>query len=188
MARPCSKRRVALALSSVYFAPRGIPVCSVEVLTLALDEAEALRLADYEGKYHEEAAARMRVSRATFGRILETARRKVADAIAHGKALRIEGGNVEMTQGATAPLRAAAGRTPPACSDGTDIPACCPYLRDGSTALQGAAQRRRAAMCPLRERQLPVEARPTRRGAAADRGGVVLDSPITHHRTKEKDS
>jgi uncharacterized protein len=36
----------------------------------------------------------MRISRATFGRIIETARRKVADALVHGKAFKIGGGVV----------------------------------------------------------------------------------------------
>jgi len=40
----------------------------------------------------------MKVSRATFGRIVEAARRVVADALLHGKALRIEGGEVILTQ------------------------------------------------------------------------------------------
>lgn len=55
-----------------------------------MDEVEALRLADYEGLYHEKAARKMKISRATFGRILDQARRKVAEAILKGKALRIE--------------------------------------------------------------------------------------------------
>lgn len=55
-----------------------------------MDEVEAIRLADYEGLYHEDAAQKMDVSRATFGRILNSARRKVADAIINGKALKIE--------------------------------------------------------------------------------------------------
>ncbi len=55
-----------------------------------MDELEALRLADVEGLYQEEAARQMNISRATFGRIVEAAHRKVADAILHGKALRIE--------------------------------------------------------------------------------------------------
>ncbi len=57
---------------------------------MSLDEFEAIRLADHEGLYQEEAAGRMDVSRATFGRILDSARGKVADAIVNGKALRIE--------------------------------------------------------------------------------------------------
>jgi predicted DNA-binding protein (UPF0251 family) len=63
---------------------------------LTLDEAEALRLADLEGNHHERAGETLGVSRATFGRIVESARRKVAEAIFRGKALRIEGGAVQM--------------------------------------------------------------------------------------------
>jgi hypothetical protein len=60
-----------------------------------MDEFEALRLADLEGLYQEQAAERMNVSRQTFGRIVESARRKVAQVIAEGLALRIEGGAVK---------------------------------------------------------------------------------------------
>ena len=62
----------------------------LEEAVLDMDEVEAIRLADYEGLYHEDAAQKMNVSRATFGRILNGARRKVADAIINGKALKIE--------------------------------------------------------------------------------------------------
>jgi len=55
-----------------------------------MDEVEAMRLADLEGLYHEDAAQKMGVSRATFGRILGVARRKVAEALLKGKALKIE--------------------------------------------------------------------------------------------------
>jgi predicted DNA-binding protein (UPF0251 family) len=67
---------------------------ALEEVALSVDELEALRLADLEGLYHDGAAERMGVSRATFGRIVETARRKVADALVCGKALRIGGGVV----------------------------------------------------------------------------------------------
>jgi uncharacterized protein len=66
-------------------------------ITLALDEFEAVRLADFEGLYQERAAERMDVSRQTFGRIVEAARRKIAQALIEGKTLSIEGGAVEMT-------------------------------------------------------------------------------------------
>jgi len=64
---------------------------------MTLDEFESLRLADLEGLYQEEASARMKVSRSTFSRIVETARRKVADALVHGKVLVIEGGQVRQS-------------------------------------------------------------------------------------------
>jgi transposase-like protein len=58
-----------------------------------VDEYEALRLVDLEGLQQQEAAERMKVSRATCARILEEAHRKVADALTTGKAIRIEGGS-----------------------------------------------------------------------------------------------
>ncbi len=62
------------------------------------DELEALRLADVEGIYHEQAADQMGISRRAFGRIIESARRKVAQALIQGMALRIEGGVIEMAE------------------------------------------------------------------------------------------
>lgn len=63
---------------------------------MALDEFEAMRLADLDGLYQEQAAEQMYVSRPTFSRIIDSAHRKLADALVHGKALRIEGGPVQM--------------------------------------------------------------------------------------------
>jgi len=96
MARPRNCRRVSLMPGSKYFKPRGIPLTLLEEVILAVDEFEALRLADLEGLYQEKAAERMNVSRQTFGRIIETAHRKVAEALVKGKALKIEGGDFEM--------------------------------------------------------------------------------------------
>lgn len=76
--------------NAIYFKPRAIPLSQLEEMCLEQDEVEALRLADYEGLYHEQAAAKMEVSRATFGRIVGSARHKVAEAIMKGMALRIE--------------------------------------------------------------------------------------------------
>jgi predicted DNA-binding protein (UPF0251 family) len=60
-----------------------------------MDEFEAIRLADLERLYHEQAAEKMGISRQTFGRILEAARSKVAKALARGLALRIEADRVD---------------------------------------------------------------------------------------------
>ncbi len=48
-----------------------------------------MRLAGLEGLYQEEAAMRMNVSRATFGRVINEAHQKVADTIIYGKVLTI---------------------------------------------------------------------------------------------------
>lgn len=65
----------------------------LEEIRLTIDEREALRLADLEGLSHEDGGRQMGVSRATFGRIIEQARKIVADALINGKAINIEGGN-----------------------------------------------------------------------------------------------
>jgi predicted DNA-binding protein (UPF0251 family) len=90
MARPPSPRRTCCDPKARYFKPRGIPLCELGEEVLGVDELEAIRLADLDGLYHEKAAKQMRVSRATFGRILENARRKIAKTLVEGKALRIE--------------------------------------------------------------------------------------------------
>lgn len=41
----------------------------------------------------------MNVSRPTFQRILTKARKKLADALLYGKAVKIEGGNIDTPQG-----------------------------------------------------------------------------------------
>ncbi|MBN1283639.1 MAG: DUF134 domain-containing protein [Proteobacteria bacterium] len=94
MPRPFKFRRVGWTLMHDYFKPRGIPLSDLQEVILRLDEIEAMRLADIEGLYHEEAAAKMNVSRQTFDRILNSAHRTVAGALINGKAIRIEGGNV----------------------------------------------------------------------------------------------
>jgi predicted DNA-binding protein (UPF0251 family) len=94
MARPFKQRFVACRPRITAFKPQGVPLEHLEILTLSLDELEALRLADVEGDEQEQAAAKMNVSRPTFGRILERARRTVAEAVLKGKALEISGGPV----------------------------------------------------------------------------------------------
>jgi predicted DNA-binding protein (UPF0251 family)/predicted Fe-Mo cluster-binding NifX family protein len=74
-----------------------MPARDLPRVILGFDEAEAVRLADLEGLYQEVAAMRMGVSRQTFGRIVESARYKIADAIINKKCIRIEGGEVTMT-------------------------------------------------------------------------------------------
>ncbi len=78
----------------VFFKPAGVPLFRLREVVLALDEFEAIRLADGEGLEHEKAAARMGVSRPTFTRIIRRARKKVAYFLNQGTALRIEGGPV----------------------------------------------------------------------------------------------
>ena len=90
MTRPCRLRWVGFTPNVDFFKPSGVPLRALEHVTLALDEVEALRLADLNGLYQEEAAKQMKISRPTFARIVEQARKKVADAVINGKGIRIE--------------------------------------------------------------------------------------------------
>lgn len=96
MPRPHCPRRIASLPGIAYFKPAGIPMRDLKEKVLALDEFEALRLADLEGNHHAEAARIMGVSRQTFSRILERARQTVAECLTSGMALRIEGGPVNV--------------------------------------------------------------------------------------------
>lgn len=96
MPRPKHCRRVAQLPQTTYYKPRGIPLPVLEEATLTIDEFEAIRLTDLEGLYQAEAAEKMSVSRQTLGRILESAHRKIADALVNGKALLIKGGPIEI--------------------------------------------------------------------------------------------
>ena len=91
MARPKNPRCVSAEPATTYFKPRGMPMNALEEVVIDLDEFEAIRLADLLGHYQQQGAEEMGVSRQTFARVLDSGRRKVADAIVNGKALRIEG-------------------------------------------------------------------------------------------------
>ncbi|PKN74163.1 MAG: hypothetical protein CVU52_06860 [Deltaproteobacteria bacterium HGW-Deltaproteobacteria-10] len=96
MPRPKCCRHVGCVPDKNYFKPRGIPSSQLDEVVLSLDEYEAIRLADYEELYQEKAAARMNISRQTFGRIIESAHKKIADVLINGKALKIAGGEVSV--------------------------------------------------------------------------------------------
>ncbi len=87
MPRPKKYRCIKCKPDATYFKPRGIPMTELEEVMLSMDEIEAVRLADYEGLYHQDAADKMKISRQTFGRIVGSARKKMAECLLKGKAL-----------------------------------------------------------------------------------------------------
>jgi len=93
--RPCRCRKIRCNPDANYFKPRGIPVDKLQEINLTLDELEAVRLADFAELYQEDAARKMNVSRQTFGNIIKSAHKKIADALLQGKALKIEGGFIK---------------------------------------------------------------------------------------------
>ena len=74
------------------FKPFGIPMRELESVDLLFEEYEALRLADYEDLTQEEAAKKMNISRPTFTRLYDKARKNIAKAFVEGKAIIIRGG------------------------------------------------------------------------------------------------
>ncbi len=92
MVKPRKKRNVMYPPRALYFKPQGAPRVLPDV-SLTIDEYEAVRLADYKKLKQEQAAALMNISRPTFTRLIESARKKIAQALVTGKAIRIEGGD-----------------------------------------------------------------------------------------------
>ncbi len=73
-----------------YFKPQGVPLRFLEEVVLFPDELEALKLYEVDGLTQTAAAKKMKISQPTFARILESANKKIAQAIIAGKAIKIE--------------------------------------------------------------------------------------------------
>ena len=93
MPRPRNPRCVQGGPMANIFKPRGIPARELEEVVLPVEGLEALRLSDLEKLDHETAAARMNVSRQTFGRVLAEARDLISEALVMGKMIWIHGGS-----------------------------------------------------------------------------------------------
>ena len=97
MPRPQRCRRICDMPQVDTFCPEGGP--SGEPILLTLDEYEVIRLVDLEQRTHEQCAAQMDVSRSTVQEIYESARRKLAACLVHGRRLVITGGNYRICGG-----------------------------------------------------------------------------------------
>jgi len=89
MVRPIKPRKVLFDPRVVYFKPRAVPLSMLEEVDLGVDELEALRLCDLKGLSQNKAAKKMGISQSTLGRILTAARKKIAEALIEGKAIKI---------------------------------------------------------------------------------------------------
>ena len=96
MPRPRRCRRIRFEPDVTYFKPAGVRMVDLSESTLTLGEFEAIRLKDLLSMDQEKAAKQMNISQPTFHRLLLTARKKIADAIVHGKAIKIEGGKYKL--------------------------------------------------------------------------------------------
>ena len=91
--KPRKKRDVLYPPNVQYFKPQGVPMNNLDTVWVTVDEYEAIRLADYEKLKHEEAAKKMNISRPTFTRLYDKARKNIAKAFVEAKAIFIQGGN-----------------------------------------------------------------------------------------------
>lgn len=110
MPRPPKCRTIEGQPRVTRYKPSGIPARLLETVVLGLDELEAIRLADADRLYQEDAAKRMGISRPTFGRLVAEARHKVADALFNGKALVFSGGAVAVAEAGPTPEPGRRGR------------------------------------------------------------------------------
>lgn len=90
MPRPRIPRCLRFKPNIYYFKPRGVPLRELEEIILQPDELEALKLHDIDGLEQKKAAKKMKISQPTFARTLDSAYKKIAQAIIKGKAIRIE--------------------------------------------------------------------------------------------------
>ncbi len=83
-------RTVRCEPSQYYFKPRGVPLQNItDEVNITIEELEAIRLTDLEGKTQRDAAAKMNISQSTISRHLESVRKKIAKALLLGLAIRI---------------------------------------------------------------------------------------------------
>lgn len=112
MARPQRCRRICFEPEVCSFSPEG--GAPGEAVVLSLDEFEAIRLVDAEGRTHAQCAAQMDISRTTVTEICERAHRKIAQSLVSGRALVIAGATIAsatVLRRAAAAGRAAFGLT-----------------------------------------------------------------------------
>lgn len=73
-----------------YFKPRGIPLTDLGEVVLLSEELEAVKLYFVDNLDQIHGAEKICVSQPTFARIIDSACKKIADALINGKAIRIE--------------------------------------------------------------------------------------------------
>lgn len=92
MPRPKKHRHCRQYEGDRVFKPRSIPMSQLEVVSLELDELEAMRLCDHDGLDQTSAGNRMGISRGTVQRLLRSGRSKFLHALLSNAALIINDG------------------------------------------------------------------------------------------------
>ena len=98
MSRPKRQRQISSYPKSTYFKPAGIRLKELQTIIISFEEFEAIRLKDFLGEDQKVAALQMGISQSTFHRIVVEARKKIAEALFKGMAIKINGGNFIMKE------------------------------------------------------------------------------------------
>ena len=98
MPRPRRIGRIFFEPETTYFKPIGIPISTLQDNILTKEELEAVRLIDLENIEQSKSAKQMKISQPTLSRLLTSARKKIADSLINGKAIKISGGIYKMVQ------------------------------------------------------------------------------------------
>ena len=93
MARKKVKKQITNCPEFVGFVPEGIHSSKQESVDFLYEEFNAIELVDYKHMNFEQAAAVMNISKSSFARLIQGARRKVARAFVEGKSLKAEPGD-----------------------------------------------------------------------------------------------
>ena len=89
MPRPKLCKNINSNPNTTFYTPRAVPLHSLEIIELDLEEWETLRLKHQEKLNQTDAAEKMHTSQSTFQRILASAQEKISLAIVQGKAIKI---------------------------------------------------------------------------------------------------
>ena len=91
MPRPRKCRRVCAMPENQGFEPLGKQgeCCGNKIVKMSIDEYETIRLIDWEKLTQVQCAEQMGIARTTVTGIYDSARTKLADALIHGKMLKI---------------------------------------------------------------------------------------------------
>jgi predicted DNA-binding protein (UPF0251 family) len=109
MPRPRRTRRIFFRPDITYFKPAGVRLSRLQETEITFPELEAIRLIDLEEMEQGKAAKKMKISQPTLSRLLKSARKKIAQAVVNGQAIRIQGGVFTMA-GRGLGFRRGAGR------------------------------------------------------------------------------
>jgi Predicted DNA-binding proteins len=85
--------------NNTQFAPVGVDTVPDDIIVMAVDEYECIRLIDHEDFTQEECAGYMKIARTTVQQIYNEARKKLSSVLVEGKPLVISGGDYQLCDG-----------------------------------------------------------------------------------------